>query len=650
MLLMRIKEEDFLIQIEKDALQEDYLQGRMLGNPYKSSDAGMGPLMRDIKNKICRDCELVALLDDDTGMELLVNQQIVALDLSVNDVYEKLWRSDHHGQAMVIVYRMRGLLGDATEPFIKTLANTNGGGIKEKSIEETIALQYLELSRILLVDVLATDRIEKVCFLLLFFFGYSNIYTKLQSIGGASFEQTSWLLELSMGSDEELSASLLEAVTSIAPNLCLGNSDKVLMKLSNISNKASVIDNDRKIRDRVVQKVEILCKITSAIHDSASGRTLKKKMMDAGLITDACRYLAENHPPIFNVSVMGPEWKYFLSKPSLKYVLKLMAGMARSHKPSQEAIAENSLPILHRLEQISSAEHIGTLAENVMEELKKNDQVAVQIEKVRQETKIKKRQLAMAMRQKQLSKMGMEIGKKGQVKVGYSVRLNLKENKVINGRNYSFTTVSMAGSRSEWASAALHNANTKCNVIMPIWSKQVKDSDMEHSFQRLSTDLEVAVDCDTINLDSLTLDIAELLDRFVKFRSFSALSHGGGRESNMQYMAILILLVQYLKKISISLVMDTAEQWNDKRLDLLKSLQGSKKSWKDARHELLVWVAVDYYHNKILQCRTGDRTQHMRENIIKILENCSKFVSYFDSELSQCRSYGELMKAVGKLT
>ncbi|VDM09749.1 unnamed protein product [Wuchereria bancrofti] len=406
------------------------------------------------------------------------------------------------------------------------------------------------------------------------------------------------------------------------------------------------------------------------------------------------------------------------------------------------------MPILHRLEQISSAEHIGTLAENVMEELKKNDQVAVQIEKVRQETKIKKRQLAMAMRQKQLSKMGMEIGKKGQVKVSarklinephslenasdistccicreamdasakimmvyaFASRLNLKENKVINGRNYSFTTVSqmnlvhldchsvavrMAGSRSEWASAALHNANTKCNVIMPIWSKQVKDSDMEHSFQRsfetniislnlkivgvkwfanrdsaelfvrewLSTDLEVAVDCDTVNLDTLTLDIAELLDRFVKFRSFSALSHGGGRESNMQYMAILILLVQYLKKvspssepgeahsfthqISVSLVMDTAEQWNDKRLDLLKSLQGSKKSWKDARHELLVWIAVDYYQNKILQCRTGDRTQYMRENIIKIMESCSKFVSYFDSELSQCRSYDELMKAIG---
>lgn len=48
------------------------------------------------------------------------------------------------------------------------------------------------------------------------------------------------------------------------------------------------------------------------------------------------------------------------------------------------------------------------------------------------------------------------------------------------------------------------------------------------------------------------------------------------------------------------------------------------------------------------QCRTDDRTQHMRENIIRIMENCSKFVSYFDSELSQCGSYDELMKAIGK--
>ncbi|VDK55305.1 unnamed protein product [Gongylonema pulchrum] len=81
----------------------------------------------------------------------------------------------------------------------------------------------------------------------------------------------------------------------------------------------------------------------------------------------------------------------------------------------------------------------------------------------------------------------------------FASRLDLKEGKRINGRNYSFTTVSqmnfihmdchitairMAGSRDEWASASLHNANTKCNVIVPLWSTKVKDSDMERSFQR----------------------------------------------------------------------------------------------------------------------------------------------------------------------
>jgi hypothetical protein len=33
----------------------------------------MGPLMRDVKNKICTDCDLIALLEDDTGMEVNVS-------------------------------------------------------------------------------------------------------------------------------------------------------------------------------------------------------------------------------------------------------------------------------------------------------------------------------------------------------------------------------------------------------------------------------------------------------------------------------------------------------------------------------------------------------------------------------------------------
>ena len=44
---------EFFLSLEKDPQQEEFLQGRMQGNPYSSQETGLGPLMRDIKNKIC---------------------------------------------------------------------------------------------------------------------------------------------------------------------------------------------------------------------------------------------------------------------------------------------------------------------------------------------------------------------------------------------------------------------------------------------------------------------------------------------------------------------------------------------------------------------------------------------------------------------
>ena len=107
---------EFFMTLEKDPNQEDFLQvtsiadhaicelylgmhisfsfspqGRMLGNPYCSTDSDLGPLMREVKNRICRDCELIALLEDDNGMELLVHNKIISLDLPVKDVYQKVW-------------------------------------------------------------------------------------------------------------------------------------------------------------------------------------------------------------------------------------------------------------------------------------------------------------------------------------------------------------------------------------------------------------------------------------------------------------------------------------------------------------------------------------------------------------------------------
>ena len=44
---------EFYMSLEKDPQQEEFLQGRMQGNPYSFREPGLGPLMRDIKNKIC---------------------------------------------------------------------------------------------------------------------------------------------------------------------------------------------------------------------------------------------------------------------------------------------------------------------------------------------------------------------------------------------------------------------------------------------------------------------------------------------------------------------------------------------------------------------------------------------------------------------
>ncbi len=54
-------------------------------NPYLASD--IGRTMRDVKNKICRELEII----DENMMELLVANQIIELDLPIDLVYEKVW-------------------------------------------------------------------------------------------------------------------------------------------------------------------------------------------------------------------------------------------------------------------------------------------------------------------------------------------------------------------------------------------------------------------------------------------------------------------------------------------------------------------------------------------------------------------------------
>lgn len=122
----------YLLVLNKAHTQEEFIRGSMTKNPYSSAE--IGPLMRDVKNKICHQLDLLGLLEDDYGMELLVAGNIISLDLSIAQVYDLVWRKSNANlissssttsgrdcPPMTVTYRLQGLDGEATEPMIKEL-------------------------------------------------------------------------------------------------------------------------------------------------------------------------------------------------------------------------------------------------------------------------------------------------------------------------------------------------------------------------------------------------------------------------------------------------------------------------------------------------------------------------------------------------
>ena len=118
-------------------------------------------------------------------------------------------------------------------------------------------------------------------------------------------------------------------------------------------------------------KLELFCSLTSGIEHNAIGNTLKDRLVASKVVHNALEYLHDHAPPVRAVVARdSPEWKEFLAKPSLKFVLRLLTGLAHSHVTTQLALASDSIPLFHHLEQISSEEHVGTLAENLLEAMR----------------------------------------------------------------------------------------------------------------------------------------------------------------------------------------------------------------------------------------------------------------------------------------
>ena len=646
---------EFFLVVEKDPNQEDFLQGRMQGNPYSSTDPAMGPLMRDIKNKICTDCELIALLEDDNGMELLVANKIINLGLTVRDVYKKVWLpfvnshqappTDGNGQQqqqqqqndhepMHIVYRMRGLLGDATEDIIETFDTKKNAGengeddpediyrlaavLSEHSGLETM-LKRLEsigdmssgkaLLQILLklfeyaiklkvnrqrliepklsaisamldkLNLLLKTEIEeqgrdqallslteKLLFIMdqLFHEASTTLsqdkYNEFSlSCEGELFSRRSFEVSLrsSLGDIEQLRSllnyiklpfvkshpTLMQALIHLLPYLSFGNKEKMQTLLDYFKSylefdrfdqeqtlNSSSNDNDSQLH------LDCFCEICKHLDKkSVYGKEFRDLVNEDNGIIDQCIKYIESNSPTFKsfFSTQDTEsWKEFLNKPSLSYVLRLLTGLSSGHENIQMKTGQSLIPILHKIEQLTTAGKVGVLAEDLLHSLMENEQVAKKIDEMRNQTRAEKKRLALEARKRKMVEFNLikDKGKKDQpepsatalkdetghvcciCREGYKYNPNKVlaiytftkkvdvepfEARARKTAGYSTVThfniihiechtsaIKQARSRDEWESALLQNANTRCNGLLPLWGPDVAEAQFTTALAR----------------------------------------------------------------------------------------------------------------------------------------------------------------------
>lgn len=351
--------------------------------------------------------------------------------------------------------------------------------------------------------------------------------------------------------------------------------------------------------------------LTNQIEHNCIGGTLKDYIVSLGIVEQALAYITE-HAPCVKPTLLrtdSDELKEFISRPSLKYILRFLTGLANHHEATQVAISKDIIPIIHRLEQVSSDEHVGSLAENLLEALSTDAATASRVQQVRDFTRAEKKRLAMATREKQLDALGMRTNEKGQVtakgsilqkieklrdetgltcficREGYACqpekvlgiytftkRCNVEEFELKSRKTIGYTTVThfnvvhvdchtsairLTRGRDEWERASLQNANTRCNGLLPLWGPAVGEAAFSGCMTRHSSYMQESTQRCDISYTSSVHDLKLLLVRFAWERSFHDDAGGGGPQSNMHFVPYLLFYAVYLLLSSRSAARDS---------------------------------------------------------------------------------------------
>jgi len=368
-------------------------------------------------------------------------------------------------------------------------------------------------------------------------------------------------------------------------------------------------DNERTPEEEF--KLELFCVLTNQIEHNCIGGTLKDYIVSLGIVERSLAYITE-HAPCVKPTLLrtdSDELKEFISRPSLKYILRFLTGLSNHHEATQVAISKDIIPIIHRLEQVSSDEHVGSLAENLLEALSTDSATAARVQQVRDFTRAEKKRLAMATREKQLDALGMRTNEKGQVtakgsilqkieklrdetgltcficREGYACqpdkvlgiytftkRCNVEEFELKSRKTIGYTTVThfnvvhvdchtsairLTRGRDEWERASLQNANTRCNGLLPLWGPAVAEVAFSACMTRHSSYMQESTQRCDISYTNSVHDLKLLLVRFAWERSFHDDAGGGGPQSNMHFVPYLLFYSVYLLLSSRSAARDS---------------------------------------------------------------------------------------------
>ncbi|KAL9643652.1 hypothetical protein ABK040_016104 [Willaertia magna] len=125
-IIQPVKEEPiYRVKLIRSHTQEFYFQGRLSKPVWTTKELSKNnatPIMSDVVNKICDEMSI----HSDIPFELLVDNRIIALNLPITKVYEKVWRTRNNenqqtNDPMEIVFRLQGLDGEATEDRVDSL-------------------------------------------------------------------------------------------------------------------------------------------------------------------------------------------------------------------------------------------------------------------------------------------------------------------------------------------------------------------------------------------------------------------------------------------------------------------------------------------------------------------------------------------------